>query len=937
MNLILIVLIGLSGIISISCKQPSPEEILKNRQKSIQSSGAKPGQQPIYPQRPPPAAPPPPVTIPPNPDNSNGASPPSGGISNIGTLQAQEDPTWRLSPGTPASESELYDQDWIDTNFKSTKGQENFNILYTGVTKLVVPYIRSGGFLAYGENAFAAMAVPGKPQASFAAGATYGLGKVFVFGHSEWLTEFAPYSPISFKNSLGGDITQLTVTQSMGTGIPGSPSEAKNQVTYLKNVLIWALGNTYKNLLGTGGASISFLTNTSTSFHQDFKLTRNYQANFFSPINPITYPLVVLGYNNLTELDVTNLLEYLKNGGRILIAVWPNYGKNLEYINKILKPVGIKYYATYDQSVNFNIPSLTDLKNSQFNLHSFYSLAVLEKNLGSEEEIDKRKLEISLMPTDDPAFSSKIVKDYEDVTIGFPFKKSESAFKFGLLLFRNYYNKANPNDETGVPAAEGVDQFPGTIPLGTPLVEREFNFNLKFSKNSAYRENLPPPNWQATGLYAPPGQTITVEVNNGTQEALKNFRIFINTHSDDLTYLNPSTELLRHPLLTSYHSLKLGVNKIRNPFGGLIVLEGLIESNLDQPIELTISDAVEAPWLKEDTTDAELNRMKSLNVPWGIIQGPRSVAVVPIENFKQISSAKKIRDAWTYFHVLEDRVTGKYEVGNLFTDLPENWMVPHKWPDGRTWHVIDTQIGGGDAHAGNPVMYIPYYGSVFINETKILSNAWTLWHEMGHNHQQQAWTTSLDQEVTTNILSAYMQDNGYKYLDPKPSPPPFRVEVTLGFKIAVNRLKTGALDIYRTSGPICPDPYNCPAGKEPNNNDPYRKLIFFMQLIRYTEKNQAPGGLKGYEIISDLYRRVRRYTDSFYNTVIASDQSKTDNLCRELSDITQIDLTDFFEKWGRSITPSVEQEIKGEGYLQPPTDKPIWKCDPYNPASDNPC
>ncbi len=932
MKLVLTILISFSAILFTSCKPKIQKERV-----APNLSGAKAPPAPSS-VRPPSGSPSPvaptPVTIPPNPDKGNGNSPPSGEITNTGTLQAQEDPTWKLFPGTSASESELYDQDWIDTNFKSTKGQENFNILYSGIEKLVVPYIRSGGFLAYGENAFAAMAVPGKPQASFAAGATYVSGKVFIFGHSEWLTEFAPYSPISFKNSSNNvDVSQLPVTQNMGTGIPGNPSEAKNQVTYLKNVLIWQLGNNYKNLLGTNGPNISFLTNTNAPFHQDFKLTGNYVPNFFSPISPLTYPLVVLGYSGLTDLDVTNLLEYLKNGGKILIAVWPNYGKNLEYINKILKPVGIKYYATYDQSVNFDKPSLTDLKNSQFNLHSFYSLSVLEKNQGSEEEIERRKLEIALIPADDSAFSSRIVKDYEGVTIGFPFKKRESPFKFGLLLFRNYYGKANPNDETEVPVAEGVDQFPGTIPLGTPLVERDFIFNLKFSKNSAYRENLPPPNWQATGLYAPPGQTITVEVNKGGEEVLKNFRIFINTHTDDLTFLNPSIDLHRHPLLTSYHYLKFGENKIRNPFGGLIVLEGLIESNQDQLIELTISDAVEAPWLKEDTTDTELNRLKNLNVPWGIIQGPRSVAIVPIENFKQITSAKKIRDAWTYFHVLEDRVTGKYETGKTFPDLPENWEAPHKWPDGRTWHVIDTQIGGGDAHAGNPVMYIPTYGSFFVNETKILSDAWTLWHEMGHNHQQQAWTTSLDQEVTTNILSAYMQNNGYKYLQPPISAPPFRIEVKNGFKIAVDRLKAAEVDIYKSPGEFekTINPSN------PNVNDPYRRLIFFMQLIRYTEKNSAPGGLKGYDIISELYRRVRNYTDAYYKELIKSDQSKTDNLCRELSDIAKIDLTDFFEKWGRSISNSVEQEIKGEGYLQPSTAKPIWKCDPYNPAADNPC
>jgi hypothetical protein len=522
-------------------------------------------------------------------------------------------------------------------------------------------------------------------------------------------------------------------------------------------------------------------------------------------------------------------------------------------------------------------------------------------------------------------------------------KKNDGLFKYSLLLFRNYYGKATPDEESGVPMPEWVNIFPGDVPIGTPLVERTFAFNLKFSTRANYRENLVPINWQATGLYAPPGQIIRVEVSNADTNALKDFRIVINTHTDDLTWISGSTNLNRHPILQTYHSLKLGENKIRNPFGGLIVLEGTKESDQDKLINLTISDAVEAAWLKEDSTDTDLTRMKTLSAPWTMIQGPKSVAVVASSTFNQISSAQPLRDAWTWVHVLEEKLGGKTATGTSFpeTGTAIDWSAPHKWPDGRTWHVTDKQIESGQAHAGNPVMYdntsYNYGLNMFIKPTKLLSDSWTLWHEMGHNHQQTAWTTSLDQEVTTNILSAYVQDNGFKYIDPPISPPAFRIEVTLSFKIAVNRLKLGEANIYSISGPICPDPYNCPAGSEPNNNAAYKRLTFFMQLIRYTEKNPAPGGKKGYDIISELYSRVRKYDQTFYDSIKYDDAKKTDNLYVELSDITKIDLTDFFQRWGRTVSATAKTTVQGGGYLQPPPDKLPWKCDPYNPAVDNPC
>jgi hypothetical protein len=86
----------------------------------------------------------------------------------------------------------------------------------------------------------------------------------------------------------------------------------------------------------------------------------------------------------------------------------------------------------------------------------------------------------------------------------------------------------------------------------------------------------------STGLYAPAGSVITLDVPKGTE----NLDVQVGSHTDNIMNLDKWD---RAPVIVGHQTLTLGINKINSPFGGLIYL--IPTKSKDTKVKVSINGA----------------------------------------------------------------------------------------------------------------------------------------------------------------------------------------------------------------------------------------------------------------------------------------------------------------------------------------------------------
>ena len=269
--------------------------------------------------------------------------------------------------------------------------------------------------------------------------------------------------------------------------------------------------------------------------------------------------------------------------------------------------------------------------------------------------------------------------------------------------------------------------------------------NLDYADLAYLRMLVAPGNWQSTGLYAPPGCTITIEL----PDMIEHLDVQVGAHTDKLGHLMTWD---RAPIVALRDTLKPGTNQISSPFGGLIYLIPTKSEN-GKNATVTISGAVKAPYFILGETDVtEWNEtIKKHPAPWAELQGKNVIHTVPSSIIQDLVSPDELMRNW-------DDLVNQY---SKLVGLEENQPLPHRTPDRQHRYTSDIQISAGYMHAGYPMM-IPIEPAaaqtVDFSRIKDLHDGWGFWHEMGHEYQQVPWFWNDIVEVSVNIYSLYMQD-----------------------------------------------------------------------------------------------------------------------------------------------------------------------------------
>lgn len=287
-------------------------------------------------------------------------------------------------------------------------------------------------------------------------------------------------------------------------------------------------------------------------------------------------------------------------------------------------------------------------------------------------------------------------------------------------------------DVKDIPALPAANVFPGAVPDSAPRLS---NVPVKIQSSI--------PDWTSTGLYAAPGEVISIETPFELPKATtKLFKVRIGVHSDNLKYL---PKWSRYPEITIEKPLKESVTQIVNPFGGniyIVVPRGLEDVGLGL-IEFKITGAVAAPYFIRGTTSLdEWKTLRENPAPWAELQGRNVILTVPSKDIRKLDNPLQLIKTWDQILDLE----AEFASGPYLRERPERI-------------TCDIQISAGYMHSGYPVMTHMDVEEDLVNEERLRRDGdWGFYHEFGHNHQSPYWTFDGAGEVTVNYFTLYVME-----------------------------------------------------------------------------------------------------------------------------------------------------------------------------------
>lgn len=270
--------------------------------------------------------------------------------------------------------------------------------------------------------------------------------------------------------------------------------------------------------------------------------------------------------------------------------------------------------------------------------------------------------------------------------------------------------------------------FPGVVPEGAKRVERTVTVDTSI------------PRWHSTGLYAAPGDLITIHAPDPAVNA--GLRVRINAHTDQL-WGHPKWD--RSPQISRQFPIASATTEAANAFGGLIYLDVPRDCKLGT-IEVTIRGAVEAPYYVEGQTSlGAWKRIRENPAPWGELQTENVILTLPASVLRTLDRPDRIAKFWS-------EAMHWYSV---LATLPEHRASPERY-------CPDRQISAGYMHSGYPIMTWMDVAPAFVDLHLLTTNGdgkggdWGFFHEMGHNHQVGDWTFDGTGEVTNNIFALFL-------------------------------------------------------------------------------------------------------------------------------------------------------------------------------------
>ena len=401
-----------------------------------------------------------------------------------------------------------------------------------------------------------------------------------------------------------------------------------------------------------------------------------------------------------------------------------------------------------------------------------------------------------------------------------------------------------------VRAHPAAAEFPGPVPADAARVTRTVEIDTAA------------PDWHSTGLYAPPGEVITVTVPEAA--AGRKLGVRIGAHSDTLWHLEAWH---RCPEICRQFAIEKPATRAAGAFGGLVYVVVPRGCRLGT-VAVTIGGAVEAPFYVRGRTDAQAWRKTIRNrpAPWAELATDKVVLTLPSKAVRTLDDPEGLMAFW-------DQVL---DACAELAAMPVKRERPERY-------VTDVQISAGYMHSGYPLMTLLDMPEVMVDKARIKANGhggvWGLFHELGHNHQSGDWTFGGTGEVTVNLFTMYVFDKVCGL-------PPTKAHGAIADAERARNLKAylAAPDFEKWKG------------------DPFLALIMYIQV-------QEAFGWDAFKKVFAEYRTLARGERP------RTDEAKRDQWMVRLSRTVGKNLGPFFEAWAVPTSAAARASI---------ADLPAW-------------
>ena len=436
--------------------------------------------------------------------------------------------------------------------------------------------------------------------------------------------------------------------------------------------------------------------------------------------------------------------------------------------------------------------------------------------------------------------------------------------------------------------------FPGVMAATEPRLTIPVTINMayQFVRTADIKVVSTPQPVFSTGLYAPAGEVITIEVPQG----VSGLTAQIGGWRDNLTSISVRA---RDPILYNQVQLIPGKNYIRNLYGGTIYIRKAINLDLNQ-VTLNFSGVAQSPdFILGESSDAEWNnKVKSSTVPWLQLRGKKIIFEIPkyLVDKHPLPNPTAVMQEWDKF-MDQDVYRWKgldYETSDSLNRAPD---IP--------LHVImDIQPLNSYAHGGSPVV-IPIDENIYLNEIINIENgqkgAWWIMGAIGSNNIGSA-STGWFPSALSNINQLY----SFKFANRK--------------NINIGNLNSSVADgvanamfyVRQSLASQLPIDFT---RRIPNfSNNFIIRLVPFLQLFHEY----------GYGLYDSLDYKAR-----YYFKPVMTNQEKINFIYQVASDYARQDLYMFFHVWGLLPTDAARDSIKLKNYELMPKD--VYN---YNPLLD---
>ncbi|MCK4999980.1 MAG: M60 family metallopeptidase [Anaerohalosphaera sp.] len=447
----------------------------------------------------------------------------------------------------------------------------------------------------------------------------------------------------------------------------------------------------------------------------------------------------------------------------------------------------------------------------------------------------------------------------KDVVLPSPKKALTDSDKLDWAILNFQVRQLRNIPAEQVKAHPAAAEFPGAIDDDVKRIKRKVTITTDRPgwRNRGIYGQTDRKDMQSTGLYAAPGELITVTVP--TEAAAAGLNVRIGVHRDTLW---GKKSLKRAPEICRVFDITSETTMAANAFGGPIYIDTPHDCALGK-FKVKIENAVAMPrYIAGKTKPKQWLKIRNNPAPWAEFETDKVVFTLASEHVRSIDDPTEIVKFWDgVMDSCADLLGKKHD-----RKRAERFAT-------------DIQISAGYMHSGYPLMAGLDIGSTMLDIDRIKKNGhggvWGLFHEIGHNHQNSLWVYRGTTEVTVNLFSLYVFEKMCG-LYPKD-------KVHSG-ALPENREKS--LKKYLAEG----------AKFDKWQSNPFLALYMYSMIQEEF----------GWEPMSKVFKE---YREESKENLPKNDDQKRDQWMVRLSKATGKNLGPFFDAWGVPVSDDAKQQV----------------------------